>query len=72
MAMSNALETTSFRSWFKEQYQRCPNQRKRDVLRAKVAELETALSKAQVELNLEDRLQESWTDALYGWNARQK
>jgi hypothetical protein len=63
---------SAFGSWFKQQYGGAPSPRKRERLRIKVAELETALSGVRVELNMEDYLQDCWTNALRGWNARKQ
>lgn len=59
-----------FNNWFKKQYGRLPNQRKRDKSRVNAVELEAALRQAKINLQREDALLSAWNDALYGWNAR--
>ena len=60
---------SAFRTWFKAQYGRLPNERRRQSLRIKHDNALGTLNDLERQLELEERLARQFNDALYGWNA---
>lgn len=63
---------SAFDTWFKAQYGAIPSVRLREKLADQVDTLNGQLHDAREQLRMQDALQDNYTAALYGWNAKGK
>ena len=62
-----------FRDWFKLQYGALPaTPRQRQAIISRLSNAMRDLAEAEKDLARIDNLEQSWRDALYGWNAREE
>lgn len=68
--MASTLNKSEFAKWFKAQFGRLPNHSRLLRLREQHAQAERREFSLRADLLMEERLHNSFNDALYAWNAR--